>query len=111
MKIYGIKQCDTCRKAQAFLNDQAVTFEFIDLRQDPVAPATLKAWFAELGSDTLINRRSTTWRQLKDTDREAVMNGDVALLATHPTLIKRPLVDWGESLTVGFKPSNWQEQL
>ncbi|MFK7955198.1 MAG: Spx/MgsR family RNA polymerase-binding regulatory protein [Lysobacterales bacterium] len=111
MKVYGIKQCDTCRKALAFLNDQSVEFEFVDLRQSPVASDTLKTWFSQLGADTLINRRSTTWRQLDESAREAVMGGDVSLLENHPTLIKRPLVEWGDEITVGFNPSSWRDQL
>ncbi len=111
MKVYGIKQCDTCRKALKFLDGQGANYEFVDLRESPVTNDELKGWLAELGADKLINRRSTSWRQLSGGDQEQVMAGDVALLAANVTLIKRPLVDWGRELSVGFSEAQWRERL
>ncbi|MEM1089237.1 MAG: Spx/MgsR family RNA polymerase-binding regulatory protein [Pseudomonadota bacterium] len=111
MKLYGIKQCDTCRKALKFLDGQGVSYEFVDLRETPVRNDQLESWFAELGADKLINRRSTSWRQLARGEQEQVMNGDLTLLAANVTLIKRPLVDWGKELSVGFSEAQWRERL
>ncbi len=111
MKVFGIKQCDTCRKALNFLQAENITHQFIDLRETPVAPAELDRWLAELGPETLVNRRSTTWRGLNQAQQEAAMAGDSGLLAANPTLIKRPLVDWGDRLTVGFEADHWRGRL
>lgn len=111
MIVYGIKSCDTCRKALKFLTEHGAAHEAVDLRQTPPSAQQLSEWLARIGVETLINTRSTTWRQLEEPDRARIMAGDVDLLATHITLIKRPLVDWGEALTVGFNSDQWQARL
>ena len=111
MKVFGLKQCDTCRKALKFLDAAGADYEFVDLRESPVSTAQLTRWLASIGPAKLINRRSTTWRQLSEDERSRVMAGDVALLAASPTLIKRPLVEWGDDDSVGFDQSQWQTRL
>lgn len=85
MRLYGLKNCDTCRKALKSLPDA----EFVDVRVDGVPSAVLEAAFAKFG-DALMNTRSTTWRQLDETTRQKPV---LSLLAEHPTLMKRPLIE------------------
>ncbi|MBT8423026.1 MAG: Spx/MgsR family RNA polymerase-binding regulatory protein [Gammaproteobacteria bacterium] len=106
--IYGIPNCDKCRAANKWFSAQGAEFRFHDVRSDGLQSAALDNWLQELGEDTLLNRRSTTWRQLSDTEREA----DAAeLILQHPTLLKRPLVDTGAGLIVGYDEGAWQKAL
>ncbi len=104
MDIYGIKTCDTCRKARKWLDEAGVNFRWHDLREETPDEDTLRRWLEEVGVDKLVNRRSTTWRSLDDADREqaATLEGAIVLLVEHPTLIKRPVIDTGEVVLVGF---------
>lgn len=94
LKIYGIKTCDTCRKAIKALPDAA----FVDVRADGLPDVVRDAALAEFGV-ALINTRSTTWRGLSEEERQA---DPVSLLAVHPTLMKRPLVADGDRLVLGW---------
>lgn len=92
--IYGLKTCDTCRNARKALPEAA----FVDVRDDGVSATDLQRFLAAFGDD-LVNRRSTTWRNLD----EAARAGDpLALLTTHPTLMKRPVIDADGALTLGW---------
>lgn len=106
--VYGIPNCDTCRKARKWLDGNAVNYSFHDVRADGLDPKTISAWEAELG-DALVNRRSTTWRQLAETER--TLDDIPALLSRHPTLLKRPLLETPGSVTVGFNTDTWQKTL
>ncbi len=88
MKLYGIKTCDTCRKALKALENAGHAVEFIDVRATPLAPATLTTFLDAFG-DVLVNTRSTTWRGLDDTERQ---RPPMELLFEHPTLMKRPVI-------------------
>ncbi len=102
--VYGIKQCDTCRKALKWLQAQGIEHQFHDFRVDGLDRKLLKAWLASPFAGQLVNRRSTTWRQLSDQQQE--MQGDalLQLLLENPTLIKRPVFVRDEIVAVGFKP-------
>jgi arsenate reductase (glutaredoxin) len=104
MDIYGIKTCDSCRKARKWLDEAGVAYRWHDLRKNPPDEATVRRWLDHVGVDKLVNRRSATWRQLNDPEREraATDDGAVALLIDNPTLIKRPVIDTGEVVLVGF---------
>ena len=106
MKIYGIKSCDTCRKARKWLAEQGIAAEWVDLREDGPAPGDLERWLDALGAEALVNRRSTTWRQLPEDQRPA-MDPVAArpVLEAHPTLIKRPVFERGGEVRVGFTPA------
>ncbi len=106
MKIYGIKNCDTCRKARSWLDEQGATAEWVDLRENGVSPADLERWLDAVGPETLVNRRSTTWRQLAE-DERPVMDAEAVLpvLEVHPTLIKRPVFERDGEVRVGFTPA------
>ncbi|MEN1728182.1 MAG: Spx/MgsR family RNA polymerase-binding regulatory protein [Pseudomonadota bacterium] len=107
MKIYGIKSCDGCRKARRFLDEIERDHQWTDLREDGVDEATIQRWLDVLGAETLVNRRSTTWRGLDEQQREQAMAKTSAanLLAAHPTLIKRPVFEIDGELSVGFTPA------
>ena len=103
MTLYGIKTCDTCRKALKALEAAGKPVSFLDVRVDKVAAAQLSAWYGALGPD-LVNRRSTTWKGLAEDMRAGVESaeGAVALLAEHPTLMKRPVIEAGGAVHLGW---------
>lgn len=107
--LYGIKNCDTVKKARAWLAEHDVTYRFHDLRVDGVDVARLKDWANVAGWETLLNTRGTTWRQLHEEDRQGINAVHaIALMLTHPTLIKRPVLEVGASVTVGFNASTYE---
>ena len=107
--LYGIKNCDTVKKARRWLEQAGIEYAFHDFREDGLSEDAVSAWIDELGWENLVNRRSTTWKQLDPEQREA-MNADSALVAIleHPTLIKRPLLDVGHERLTGFSPAQYQ---
>ncbi|MDX1705716.1 Spx/MgsR family RNA polymerase-binding regulatory protein [Pseudidiomarina sp.] len=112
VSVYGISNCDTVRKARNWLTQNNITHEFCDIRKTPLAPELLQSWLATAGSAALINKRSTTWRQLSQAEQQATTTADVvSLLQTYPTLLKRPVLTTGTTLLVGFKQQEWQQQL
>lgn len=98
MKLYGLKNCDTCRKALKTLAAAGHDVTFIDVRADGISKDTLETFFAAFDT-ALVNTRSTTWRALSETERQAP---PLDLLAQHPTLMKRPVIDTNGSLTLGW---------
>ena len=104
LTVYGIKQCDTCRKALKWLEAESVDHRFHDFRVDGLQVSLLEQWLASSFADKLVNRRSTTWRQLTDEQRQFEGVALVELLLEHPTLIKRPVFVKDEIIAVGFKP-------
>jgi Spx/MgsR family transcriptional regulator len=105
LTVHGIRQCDTCRKALKWLDGAGIEHRFHDLRADGLQPEQLAAWLDSEFSATLVNRRSTTWRQLTDAQRAAAGADLMQLLLDHPTLIKRPVFTRGGNvIAVGFDP-------
>ncbi len=102
--VYGIRQCDTCRKALKWLAGQGIDHEFHDFRVDGLDRGKVADWMASDFADVLVNRRSTTWRQLSEDQRAASGEALVELLLDHPTLIKRPVFETDGIVAVGFKP-------
>lgn len=96
--LYGLKSCDTCRKAMKALRESGYEVTCIDVRQDRVDSLTLAKFQSEFGQ-ALVNTRSTTWRNLSDDDRTRPA---LELLSEHPTLMKRPVIDAGGVLTLGW---------
>jgi Spx/MgsR family transcriptional regulator len=107
--LYGIKNCDTVKKAKKWLEAEQINYQFHDLRADGLSKKQLLEWIAALGWETLVNKRSTTWKQLDETTRN---NMDEVLaietMLAQPTLIKRPVLVTGKQYKVGFKPANYQ---
>ncbi len=103
MQVYGLKNCDTCKKAIKALEAAEVDFTVIDVRADGVPAELLAAWVGALGADALVNRRSTTWRGLSDDEKASADGAGAATLMTqHPTLMKRPVIVSGGSVYVGW---------
>ena len=107
MKLYGLKNCDTCKKAQKALVGAGYDVEFIDVRADGVSPENLSRFYAEF-DQALVNTRSTTWRGLSELERESPA---LDLLAKHPTLMKRPVVEHNSALTLGWAKDVQQKYL
>lgn len=110
--VFGIPNCDTVKKARRFLEQYSIDYTFSDLRGEPPTSAQLQHWADSVGLDNLVNKRSTTYRQLTDAEKNG--QGDahwIALLDTHPTLIKRPVLQHNGSVTVGFKEATYRELL
>ena len=97
--MYGIKNCDTVKKAQKFLDLHGVEFEFIDFRQNPINALILQSFIDALGWDKVINKRSTTYRNFTDDEKQ---NITPALALKNPTLIKRPVLVLDNEIRVGF---------
>lgn len=104
LTVYGIKQCDTCRKALKWLTTQGIDHSFHDFRVDGLNSELLAGWLDSSFADRLVNRRSTTWRQLADEQRQSEGKALLELLLENPTLIKRPVFVTGEIVAVGFDP-------
>ena len=96
MNIYGLKNCDTCRKALKALDGAAVRYSFHDVREETPTKTQIGRWAKAVGTGKLLNTRSTTWRGLSTAEKENVTEKKaVDLMATHPTLIKRPVIENG----------------
>jgi len=112
--VYGIPNCDTVKKARAWLTAQGVAHEFHDFRKEGVPPAHLDRWVAELGWEKLVNRSGTTWRKL-DPQRQALVTDATSakrLMLENVSVVKRPVVEWGKKhVTVGFDAADWAGRL
>ena len=108
--VYGLKTCDTTKKSLKWLERREVPHRYLDVMADGVDLERLTLWAMEVGWEVLMNRGSTTWRNLPDVIRENV-NEDtaLALMVENPTLIKRPVIEIDGGLIVGFKPSQQRE--
>ena len=111
--LYGIPNCDTVKKARAWLVEHGVAHDFHDFKKHGVPEAALDQWLAQLGWEALVNRKGTTWRQLDEATRASVVDAASAqsLMLANPSAIKRPVVDWGEAITVGFDAAVWAERV
>ncbi len=108
--LYGIKNCDTVKKARRWLDNHTIEHRFHDFREDGLSKEQVASWIDELGWETLVNRRSTSWKAL-DADQRENMNDSSALAAilAQPTLIKRPLLDTGHERHTGFSEASYQD--
>jgi arsenate reductase len=103
--IYGIKNCDTMKKARAWLDSNRVDYTFHDYKTAGVDRKRLERWCEELGWEALLNRAGTTFRKLQDADKQALdAKKAVALMLAQPSMIKRPVLERDGNLFVGFKP-------
>jgi arsenate reductase len=110
--IYGIKNCDTMKKARAWLDSKGVAYDFHDYKSAGIARDKLKGWSDKIGWETLLNRAGTTFRKLPDTDKEGLTEKKaLALMLAQPSMIKRPVLEMGSKLLVGFKPEVYAKEV
>jgi arsenate reductase len=111
--IYGIPNCDTMKKARAWLDDHGIAYAFHDYKKAGIDKARLDAWSRKVGWETLLNRAGTTFRKLPERDKQNVdEKRAIALMQAQPSLIKRPVLELGGGkLIVGFKPEIYAEAL
>lgn len=102
--LYGIKNCDTVKKARRWLDEHGVVYRFHDFRVDGLDQARLARWVKQLGRETVLNRRGTSWRGLNDAQRANIVDDTraIAAMLTQPTLIKRPVLEHPGGVQVGF---------
>ncbi len=110
--LYGIKNCDSVKKARKWLEKNQIDYQFHDFRSDGITENQIGNWIDTLGWETLINKRSTTWKELDSNTKDA-MNAQTAIQAilAAPTLIKRPLIEFNNQTMVGFKADIYQNLL
>jgi len=113
MKLYGIPNCDTVKKARAWLTSHAIEYEFHDYKKQGVDTALLRKWMEEYGWELIINRQGQTWRKLSDVEKAAVNNIDSALQLAidKPSVIKRPAFEFRRKLMLGFDSSQYEKTL
>jgi arsenate reductase (glutaredoxin) len=110
--IYGIKNCDTMKKARAWLDSHGVVYEFHDYKTAGITKDKLRHWSDDVGWEALLNRAGTTFRKLPDADKEDLNERKaLALMQAQPSMIKRPVLDLGGKLLVGFKPEIYAREV
>src|SRR5215469_5824632 len=108
--IFGIKNCDTMKKARAWLDGHKVDYDFHDYKSEGIDRPTLEGWVKKLGWDVLLNRAGTTFRKLPDADKEGLNEKKaIALMLAQPSMIKRPVLEAKGKLTVGFRPEDYKK--
>ncbi len=107
--LYGLKNCDSCKKARLWLEEHHISYTFHDVRADGITRALIASWLESHDWETLLNRRSTTWRQLDDDIKEPMDTGRaLKLMLEYPTLVKRPVLQHSTNITVGFSPARYE---
>jgi len=110
--VYGIKNCDTMKKARTWLDSHAVQYEFHDYKASGVDPDVLKRWVGEVGWEVLLNRAGTTFRKLSEEQKTGLNERKaIGLMVAQPSMIKRPVVENGKKLLVGFDPAVYKKEL
>ena len=112
IRIYGIKNCDTMKKAFAWLEAKGMAYEFIDYKNAGVVESHLPDWSQRAGWQTLLNTRGLMWKKLSEAERADVDAAKaLTLMSTYPVLVKRPVLDTGSRLLVGFDPETYAKEL
>lgn len=110
--LYGIPNCDTVKKARAWLDSQSVAYDFHDYKKAGIDAKRLRIWVGELGWEKLLNRAGTTFRALPEADKTGLDEDKaIALMLAQPSMIKRPVLDLGDRRLVGFKSDEWATAL
>jgi arsenate reductase (glutaredoxin) len=110
--LYGIRNCDTVKKARAWLDEHRVAYRFHDYKTEGVDPARLARWIEAQGWEVLLNRAGTTFRKLPDADKAGIDEARaVALMLEQPSMIKRPVIEYPGGVLVGFKPEVYARAL
>jgi arsenate reductase len=109
-RLFGIRNCDTIKKARAWLEARGIAYDFHDYKMDGIERQVLESWCAELGWEQLLNRAGTTFRKLAEAERASLTaQKAVALMLAQPSMIKRPVLDLGDRRLVGFKPADYAQ--
>jgi arsenate reductase len=112
IKIYGIPNCDTIKKARRWLEANGVAYEFHDYKKSGVPADRLKQWVAQVGWEALLNRRGTTWRKLDENVRISIDEASaISVMLAHPSSIRRPVLESGKLLLIGFDESEYMKLL
>ena len=112
LTVYGIKSCDTCRRAKKFLEKRNIDFRFHDLREDGLDIQMLERWSARIDWERLLNRKSLTWRKIPEADRgDMTKDRAFATMLQHPTLVKRPVLEHRAFFAVGFSEKRFTDFL
>lgn len=110
--VYGIKNCDTVKKARRWLEANGVTFQFHDFRDDGINEQTIQIWLKSVSWETLLNKRSTTWRQVDQTQRDTInKESAIELMLAFPSIIKRPVLVNNDTILVGFDEAHYKSLL
>ena len=110
--LYGIRNCDTVKKARAWLDARGVGYDFHDYKTAGIDSARLRAWAAELGWETLLNRAGTTFRKLPEADKQGLdADKAIALMLAQPSMIRRPLLDLGDRRVAGFSEAVYAREV
>ncbi len=108
--IYGLATCDATRAARKWLDARSVAHRFHDVREDGLTRNLVEGWLKQVGWEKVLNKASTTWRELPEGQKDGVDGKKaLALLLAHPTLVKRPVLDRDGELTLGFKPADYEQ--
>ena len=112
IKVYGIPNCDTMKKARRWLEANGVEYEFHDYNKSGVPANRLKQWVSQAGWETLLNRRGTTWRKLDESVRNGIDEAAaISVMLAHPSSIKRPVLEAGKLLLIGFDEAEYRKLL
>jgi|GEM_PF-39034 len=110
VRLYGIRNCDTVRKARRWLDDHAVEYRFHDLRAHDLVKSDLLGWIGSIGWENLINRRGTTWHRLRESERHELDEPTaIRIMLDNPTIIKRPILDLGGKVQLGFSEDRYRQ--
>jgi len=108
--LYGIPNCDTMKKARAWLADNGIEYVFHDYKKAGIDETTLRGWIEQVGWEVLLNRRGMMWRKVPQAVKDSIdQDSAIALMLETPSIIKRPVLDTGKGLYVGFKPEQYSE--
>lgn len=108
--LYGITNCDSVKKARRWLDNQGIEYNFHNFRKDGLDESRVRKWCDEVGHETLLNKRGTTWRKLPDDIKENIDTATaIDLMVENPSVIKRPVVETNDRILVGFAEDTWQQ--
>lgn len=110
IRMYGITNCDTVKKARAWLADHGIAYEFVDFKKVPPTREQITAWCAACGAATVLNRKGTTWKKLDPATQYSAdaLPGTIKLLLEHPSAIRRPVMEVDGETSIGFDPTTWE---
>lgn len=108
-KIYGIKNCDTMKKAFSWLTEHHIPYEFHDYKKVGISEEKIQQWLTQKPWDVLINRAGTTWRKLTDEEKATDNHSALLLMMAKPSIIKRPIIEMDKIMGMGFNPDNYEE--